>query len=507
MRNIVVWGRSNYPWLREPFLNRLKAGENAKVHFICAGPEDIIYWKKEDKGKTIDTFVTTNRFFAEYDRCFEPPEEIFGKARRYEEKYGMLVADLLQTDRHLGRGFASGGIGHPKSELSDKASYEKSVTIYNKIIDFWEDYFDRTDPDLIIGVIAGVIGKGCAAVARHRGIPMRTLASAKYKSYYYWIDSEYYTCPDIRRNFESLRSKVVLSGEIEDTGEMWLPEIIAIHKRFARFSSKRELVKRILAQLKRHIYRRYKRIVSMGNYKLSEQVRYLFRIYRDIKLLDKLKTIDMRKLSGWKYVFVALNTEPEVATGVYSPEFNEQLAMIELLAKNLPAGVRLAVKEHPVAIGRRPRDFYSTIEEIPNAVIVSPKEDALCVIKNALCVAVITSTCGTEAAIMGVPVISFGVHNNFNFLPHAHVVESWKELRPLLSRLCAVDTDEARDKRRKDGLKYLEALKASSIILDTTDNGKNMRFTPDNVELIYSSLKNTVKSGAADELKNSYSLY
>lgn len=463
MKNIVFWGSVVYKWMRRPFLEEIKKGEGASIHFICTTPQDIEYWKKEGCENLIDTFITVGGFFHEYDQCSDPVEEIYKKARDYESKYGMYIVDALQADRHLGRGFSAAGIGHPKSELSDKADYVKSVNLFNKLIEFWEEYFDKTRPDLVIGVSSGIIGKALLAVMHHRGIPLRLIVSARYKSHYYWAFDEYYSSPEIKRYFESISNvkEFVDDKELEDA--IHSADVSKAYKHFIQIRSPFALSKRILSQIKRQIYRRYNNIVSMGNYKPMENIKYLCRVHNEAKAMERFKAIDAEYLSSKSYVFFPLHCEPEAALGALSPEFNEQMALIEFIAKNLPAGTVLAVKEHIFAIGRRPRDFYSTLLQIPNVVMVSPYAYALDIAKKARCVAVITSSLGTEAVIMGVPVIAFGIHNNFSFLPHAYVVESWKELRPLLAKLCSDDMMKTAEQRKQDGKRYLAALKASSM--------------------------------------------
>jgi hypothetical protein len=228
----------------------------------------------------------------------------------------------------------------------------------------------------------------------------------------------------------------------------------------------------------------------MGNSKLFEDIRYLWRMHKAMRYLDALQTVSVDKLDALSFIFYPLHAEPEISLGTLSPEFNEQLALIELIAKNLPAGTFLVVKEHLGALGRRPTEFYSTLKDIPNVLLLHPYEYAIKVAKKARAVAVITSTLGTEAAILGVQVISFGIHNEFNFLPHVHVVESWKELRPLLHKLCAEDSEEAKKRRREDGIRYLAALKASSVDLNWSDYTSQKRepATEKEVDVLYPSL-------------------
>lgn len=497
IKSVVIWGMSNYNWLWVPLAEEIKKQSGAKIHFVCSTPQSIVYWKKQDKLEMIDTFSTLNHFFSEYDNCLDSAEEIYKQARCYEDKYNTFVVDVLQSDRNLGRGFSAGGIGHAKTNLSDKATYIKSVNIFNKVVRFWEDYFDRISPDLIIGVVSGITGKTCSAVARGRGISIRAFTFSKYQSYFYWGVDEYYSFPEIERNFRIIENpdKLVNSEEIRDLKR--LPWSEKNYQSFKLAGSTRVLLETIFSQLKGHAYRKYKGIIPLGgNYKLSERIRGVYKNYRDIRNLSKCKFTDINDLQGKSYVFYPLHVEPETALSLVSPEFNEQLALIELVAKNLPAGTILVVKDHLGGISRRPRDFYATLLDIPNVVMVSPSSYALDIAKNAKCVIVIASTVGTEAVILGIPVISFGIHNNFNFLPSVHVVESWKELRPLLSNICcSEDTEEDKRRRQEDGKRYLATIKVSSVDLNGSDYASKNRepATKREVEVIFSLLIESLK--------------
>ncbi|MBL7068250.1 MAG: hypothetical protein ISS34_00105 [Candidatus Omnitrophica bacterium] len=485
MENVVVWGFAVYYWLHIPFLKELKARENVKIHFICSSPQSVEYWRGLDREGVIDTYVTINHFFNEYDRCQEAAQDIYDKARYYEDRYNVYAVDALQTDRHLGRGFSAAGTGHPRSHLSDKASYIKSVNIFNKIFKFWEDYLDKTKPDLVIGLQVGIIGKIFMAVARHRSIPVRIFNGAKYRSRHYWVVDEYYSSPEVKKNFADIKNIDEFVDEEDLNGPIEESYIKGVYQRFLKKSSKVTLLKEIILQIRSYLYKRYKKVVSMGGYRLSENIKYLYRAHKGSKVMKNLKTASLDELSDKPYIFYPLHTEPEMAVGTFSPEFNEQLAAIEFMAKNLPAGALLAVKEHLLAIGRRPGDFYKTIQDIPNVVMVSPLENALRIAKSSRGVAVITSTLGVEAAISGIPVISFGAHNVFNFLPHVHVVSSWRELRPLLHRLCAGDgRAEAKNRRTQEGLRFLAAIKASSVDFDQKEIGSKER----EADILYPSL-------------------
>lgn len=194
------------------------------------------------------------------------------------------------------------------------------------------------------------------------------------------------------------------------------------------------IIKRILLQT--YWYFKKRNTGRMGKYHLTEDIKYLIRIHWRLRNLHK--TMPLTNIKG-DFVLFPLHMEPELALGTFSPEFNDQRALILMVAKNLPAGVRLVVKEHIYAMGSRPGYFYKEIGAIPNVLFISPLVNALEIAKKSKAVVVITGTIGTESAMAGVPIISFGLHNKFNFLPNVHVVKSWLELRPLLLKLVKGD--------------------------------------------------------------------
>src|SRR3989338_2865625 len=266
IKNVAIWGMSNYNWLWVPLAEEIKKRLGAKIHFICSTPQGVEYWKEQDRCNTIDSFITFNHFFFAYDDCSDSFEDICKQARGYEDTYSTFVVDVLQSDRHLGRGFSAGGIGHPKSELSNKATYIKSVNIFNKAIRFWEDYFSKINPDLFIGVSSGVVGKTCSAVARGRGIPIRVLNFSKYQAYFYWGVDEYYSFPEMEKKFNAIERCDEFVDPVEISNLKRLPWSEKNYQRFQRAGSTQVFLKGVYDQLKAHAYRKYKGIVTVGNY-------------------------------------------------------------------------------------------------------------------------------------------------------------------------------------------------------------------------------------------------
>lgn len=495
MQRIVIWGGMNFNWLWVPLAAKCKAERLSAIHFIGTNAHSVRYWKSQDPHSVIDSFTTVGHFFHAYDRPIGAFEEIGAAARAAEQRYGVLVADILQADRHLGRGFSAAGIGHPRSLLSAKAEYAKSMRACVEAFAFWEEYFDRVRPDLILGFVSGIVGKACTAVAQRRGIPVRALTHAAYEEYFYWSEDEYYSNPAIATQF----ADPTCVPTPEDVAAIeQLKRVPWTHRNYEETRRQKSLgnVARLaFRQAGMHAAKRMHGNVTGGNYVLRENLRFFWQRYRDLHAFDGMVLTAPRDLVGKRYVFFPLHMEPETALAMKSPEFNEQLAVIEFLAKNLPAGVLLVVKEHFAAIGRRPKDFYRIIAEIPNVVMVPPDCYAADLVRGAKAAAVITSTLGAEAAMLGIPVLSFGLHNAYNFLDHVHVITSWMELRPLLARLCGDDPPGDRERRVRDGVRFLRALKCTAFDLSWCDYAAKVRApaTGRELQVLYATLCRSVE--------------
>ena len=124
-------------------------------------------------------------------------------------------------------------------------------------------------------------------------------------------------------------------------------------------------------------------------------------------------------VAGEKYVIYPIHFQPEATTLVQAPMYLDQAALIDDIARSLPIGHRLYVKEHVSNRGRRPIEFYEKLRAIPNVRLLGPDVDTWSLIQNASAIAVITGTMGWEGVLFGKPVITFG-DVFMNLLPHVY---------------------------------------------------------------------------------------
>ena len=115
------------------------------------------------------------------------------------------------------------------------------------------------------------------------------------------------------------------------------------------------------------------------------------------------------------YVYVALHFQPERTTSSLGGVFGDQYLVVDMLARCLPEGWKVYVKEHPSQFyppfaGERSRhaDLYADLLALPNVELVSLSTSTFQLIDHAMAVATVTGTVGWEAVIRGKPTLAFG---------------------------------------------------------------------------------------------------
>lgn len=140
--------------------------------------------------------------------------------------------------------------------------------------------------------------------------------------------------------------------------------------------------------------------------------------------------------SGRPYVFYPLHYEPEATTLVHGSYFEDQLTVVKNLARSLPAGWDLVVKEHFYMRGQRRLSFYRELRSVPNLVLLPFSAPTNELILGAEVVSVISSTAGLEAALIGKPVLMFGEYP-WAYAPSVHRAEALARLPEQVRELAA----------------------------------------------------------------------
>jgi hypothetical protein len=198
---------------------------------------------------------------------------------------------------------------------------------------------------------------------------------------------------------------------------------------YGQFSKATKYDAKRLVSASKAYYQDPKNPTNLGN---PAQIiwRRLVRIYRERAV--ELWGLFEPPRTGERYVLFPLHLQPEATTLVQAPYYLNQPALIEDIAKSLPAGYRLYVKEHTANRGRWPLHHYRHIRNIFGVRLLGPDENSWQLIQNAAAIAAITSTMGWEGLLYEKPVITFGkpFYNSFPLVYRAGDVakDQWHEV-------------------------------------------------------------------------------
>jgi len=408
----------------EPLIaKQIKEKLKFRAIFVAKTKQDAKFYK--DKFKNCYDEVYNNKYkinitYIKYHKKYKNPEEV---ALKLEKKYNISILRLFFNDRVLGRGFfGSGGVRHPRNTTHEHSNHKDLLNMAINFITFWEDTFHKENVKLALNL--------CPIshqLAIKNNIEAYRLFEGKFKNTFSWIE----------------HSRLDPKISIKDLKKIKIkkPKVIEIKKPYQSYLNARNVdieklklvntLKSILHRTLSITYGKIKGYEKSKNKFILDEALYLWCMRSSY--VDYLKKVNVKleNVKGKKFIFFPLLSEPETGLHGSADDFFFQLSAINLISRDLPADYLLVVKEHIIAFGRRPKDFYDQINDLANVVLANPTELGLDYIKESKAVACITGTAGWEASVMGIPVLSFSENNTWNFLNHVYLVNNFADLRPI----------------------------------------------------------------------------
>ena len=129
------------------------------------------------------------------------------------------------------------------------------------------------------------------------------------------------------------------------------------------------------------------------------------------------------------FIYFPLHLEPERSTLISAPLFTNQIEVITNIAKSLPNGYNLYVKEHPVMSirGWHSIFYYKQIMSLPNVILIHPSVKSEYIIKRSSLVISISSTSALEAGYYNKPSITLS-DQDFSYLPFVYQIKALHDL-------------------------------------------------------------------------------
>lgn len=315
------------------------------------------------------------------------------------------------------------------------ASHEDLLRMVQVTAKALEEFLDRERPDAVVFAIVGSLGPMLLYhLARARGIPTAvifpnlltngwtvSLSHFSHMSLKRELENGYDTPPsreakeEAERILASFREKP-RSYVAGDT--LFAPDTQALDRtRQLRFLLPNRLVRSL-----RGIWREWLRYrVAPHDYTTTKPWYFVLdRAKRKLRnargVSDLYEPVDTNE----PFAFYALHYEPEFSLLVQAPFFKDQTYIIEQIARSLPVGWKLYVKEHPQMAEYRPRSFYTRLKRMPNVKLIHPSVRGTDLLQHSKLVCSITGTIAFEACLLKRPVIMFGNHfiNDLSFVRH-----------------------------------------------------------------------------------------
>ena len=134
------------------------------------------------------------------------------------------------------------------------------------------------------------------------------------------------------------------------------------------------------------------------------------------------------------FIYYPLHAEPERSLLLVAPYFTDQLELISNVAKSIPIGYKLFVKEHKVMglFGWRSLSYYKKILAHPNVELIHPFTNVNEMLDNCSLVVGVGGATGSEAAFHGKPAIVFA-DVSYSSLPSVVKIKNIEEL-PIIIR-------------------------------------------------------------------------
>jgi hypothetical protein len=469
---IWIFPVSAFRWLWVPLALHLQKRMGFKALLVVATEQDRKYYLNIADGVLgADQVAVMPDYLAMAASGGDEDEvTLINRARAYEERFGItIMRDIVQSDRHLGRGFMPGWNRLPGSHAADRSTPASVLRACFQQADYYDALAVSRPPALIVanGSGHGVATKHVPMLCREANVPFRSLSMGRISSYYFWSDNEFDRNTALEKHIESFGS--VSAAAIETAQKAIQPTTASVI--FTKANSQDQTLIRAISNaalaLIRHAYMRIRGYSkAQHGYRSLSKAYSCLRTFSDWRYLHGPDCLSLDQLPSYRdIVFFPLQAEPEVSIQGQSPECSHQAVLIHEICLSLPANALLVVKEHPVQIGRRPREIYELIKGMPNAVLVVPGESSLAIIARSRLVCTINSSAAYEAAMLGKTVAVFSHHGVINAVPHVHRIDVSECLRKI-PELLRDDDAESVVRRKLDGARAYYAIQ--SFCMDLT---------------------------------------
>jgi hypothetical protein len=298
--------------------------------------------------------------------------------------------------------------------------FERTVKIVAGVCHFWDKLFRELRPDAVIGEVACASEWIAWLFARRSAAQYLIPYPGPLPRRFYFIRSPAGGWELAETLYQAAKERE-LSAEQKRVAEEFVSTFrakrlrSAIHApafrspvQFDRIFAKRLLqrARRIPFRIQTYLEDGYYEVGSYnGTPPWSGVLTDLLRIVRHI--VCETTSFETEVTKG-KNIYFPLHVQPEFTIDVRAPFYTNQLALIENIAKSVPSGYHLVVKDHPGMRGYRPLNYYRELKKLYNVHLLSPSVDSHQIIQSSDAVLTIVGTTAWESILYEKPVVAVG---------------------------------------------------------------------------------------------------
>ena len=386
------------------------------------------------KNQQLINFKKTWFLHDQYDKDHQKPD--INYLKYFEQKYEINLWQLAINERH----FYNFNNFH-------KFSTNEILSITEQICRFYESFFDEVSPDFFITKLTAFYHLELFRImCKYHGTKVLMLSNPKISNrniisendtkidYIQNLDNVEFTpktFDELRTDIEKMNSGLPMQKQLMGYWEK--------HSSHSLISSLEPLMSFLFSpetNSKTHYnyYGRTKFRVVIHSLKLilKRRIRENF-LKQNFSFKPEINT---------PYIFLPLGIIQERHILIGAPFYTNQLEFVRMIAKSIPIGYRLLVKEHPGMWSREWRSIseYKELLKIPNVTMIHPSVSEIELIKNSSLVITTAGTSGFQATLYEKPSMIFS-DIFYSYLPSVFRIKSIEELPLTVKKALSTKVD------------------------------------------------------------------
>jgi hypothetical protein len=384
------------------------------------------YWAHAVDGLPVGTRLLNLYALVAEARARQPSREEATAFRALDER--LRLGRAASTDRHLAR-----------------YDHDTLVRVMTGLCAAFADYLDRERPDVFVfNCIASLYAHLFYELLVERGIKVVVPTHTGIGGLFHLFDNPYLLWPEVWETAARWREA---PEEADPAATAWARDYVAgLRAQKPAYA----LTTVALEEARFHLpgpARGLRYLANWWRYDRSdptlpnpvERLAALARHRVNLRATTRIAE-PAEALVGHDYAYLPLHYEPEIATLVLSK--HDQRLLIDLAARQLPAGWLLVVKDHPAMTAQRPASYFRELKRrYPNLVVVEARASSQALVAGARLVLTLSGTVVIEALALERPVI-YTARARFSGFGLGTYAPDAIEFAPVLDRALAWRPDE-----------------------------------------------------------------